>query len=121
MMKTSLISAVVLAAVAAGAAASEMTASVFESSAPVRPAGEIDRIVLAKLSSLGMTPALCSDAVFRARVYLDVIGTVPTAQEVRDFLADPDKNKRRALDRPPAGARRVCRLLVHEVGRHPAD
>ena len=40
----------------------------------------------------------CSDAVFVRRAYLDVIGTLPTAQEAREFIEDPDtKNKRHAL------------------------
>jgi hypothetical protein len=62
------------------------------------PVGQIDKLVFAKLSSLGIQPVLCSDAVFVRRVYLDVIGTLPTAKEARDFLADPDAaNKRRRL------------------------
>ena len=41
---------------------------------------------------------LCSDAVFVRRAYLDVLGTLPTAKEARDFIQDPDtKNKRRLL------------------------
>jgi len=35
--------------------------------------------------------------VFIRRAYLDVIGTLPTAQEVRTFLADQDPNKRSIL------------------------
>ena len=36
--------------------------------------------------------------MFVRRVYLDVIGTLPTAKEAREFLQDPDtKNKRRRL------------------------
>ena len=41
---------------------------------------------------------LCSDAVFVRRVYLDVIGTLPTAKEASEFIQDPDtKHKRRML------------------------
>lgn len=59
---------------------------------------EIDKLVLARLSSLHIEPALCSDAVFVRRVYLDVIGMLPTAREAREFINDPDtKNKRRKL------------------------
>jgi hypothetical protein len=47
---------------------------------------------------LDIQPVLCSDAVFVRRVYLDVIGTLPTAKEAREFIQDADaKNKRRAL------------------------
>ncbi len=105
MMKTYVLSAITLVAIAGGAAAAEKAPNVFESSARPEPATPLDRIVFAKLSSLGIQPVLCSDAVFVRRVYLDVIGTLPTAEEAREFIQDPDtKNKRRALDRPPAGA-----------------
>jgi hypothetical protein len=59
---------------------------------------QIDRIVFGRLSRLRIKPAyLCSDAVFIRRAFLDVIGTLPTAQETRDFLADRSPNKRVAL------------------------
>ncbi len=71
---------------------------VFESSVPPAEANQIDKIVFAKLSSLAIRPVLCSDAVFVRRAYLDVIGTLPTAEEAREFIHDPDtKNKRRVL------------------------
>ena len=76
----------------------ETAPEVFES--PLRPAemNQIDKLVFARLSSLGMRPVLCSDAVFVRRAYLDVIGTLPTAKEAREFIHDPDtKNKRRRL------------------------
>jgi hypothetical protein len=80
-------------------------ASIYEIAVPPAPAGEIDKIVFAKLSSLGIKPALCSDAVFVRRVYLDVIGTLPTAKEAREFIQDSDPQKRgklidRLLERP---------------------
>ena len=97
-MNTSLISAVVFLGVTVGAATPETAPNVFESPVPPTPASEVDRIVFAKLSSLGIQPVLCSDAVFVRRAYLDVIGTLPTAKEAREFIQDPDaKNKRRAL------------------------
>ena len=56
------------------------------------------KLVFGRLQRLGIQPAnLCSDAVFVRRVYLDVIGTLPTAQEASAFLSDQDPNKRRAL------------------------
>ncbi len=98
MMKTSLISAVVLLAVAGGAASPEVGPNVFESPAPPKPASQIDRIVFDKLASLDIQPVLCSDAAFVRRAYLDVIGTLPTAEEAREFIEDPDtKDKRRLL------------------------
>ncbi len=98
MRKTSLILAVVLLALAGGAAWAEKASDVFESSGPPAPAGELDRIVFAQLASLDIQPVLCSDAVFVRRAYLDVIGTLPTAEEARQFIDDPDtENKRRLL------------------------
>ncbi|MHB8863620.1 MAG: DUF1553 domain-containing protein [Pirellulaceae bacterium] len=71
---------------------------IFESAANVSPRGKIDRTVFAKLRQEKIEPAnLCSDAVFLRRAYLDVIGTLPTALEARQFLTDPDPNKRRDL------------------------
>ncbi len=98
MIRALLSPAVVLLAVACGAATPETGPNVFESSVPPIPDSQIDRIVFARLSSLNIQPVLCSDAVFVRRAYLDVIGTLPTAKEARDFIQDPDtKNKRRVL------------------------
>jgi hypothetical protein len=98
MVKTSLISAVVFLVVTGGLRAAETAPNVFESPDPAVPANKIDRHVFAKLASLKIQPALCSDAVFVRRVYLDVIGTLPTAEEAKTFIQDPDtKNKRRLL------------------------
>ncbi len=58
----------------------------------------IDTRVLSALQAGNITPANpCSDAVFLRRAYLDVIGTLPTVQEVRSFLADENPDKRAAL------------------------
>jgi hypothetical protein len=70
----------------------------FEIEADLSGQGRIDELVFAKLKQLGIRPAnLCSDEVFIRRAYLDVIGTLPTVPEVRDFLRDSDPHKRRAL------------------------
>jgi hypothetical protein len=55
----------------------------------------IDGHVWTKLQSLGITPsAPCDDAKFLRRVHLDLIGRLPTPDEVRAFLADGDASKR---------------------------
>jgi hypothetical protein len=70
----------------------------YESTADLTSQGKIDKLVFARLKQLDIAPApLCSDAVFVRRVYLDVIGTLPSAQEARAFLQDKDPNKRSIL------------------------
>ena len=89
---------IVLTAVLAGAATGQTTLPTFESPATSTPRGAIDLLVFNKLKRLGIQPASpCSDAVFVRRVYLDVIGTLPTAQETSQFLLDREPNKRSAL------------------------
>jgi hypothetical protein len=66
----------------------------------------IDKHVFAKLRALRMRPApLADDSTFLRRVYLDLLGVLPAADESRAFLADPDPDKRaklidRLLERP---------------------
>lgn len=58
----------------------------------------IDGHVWDKLARLGIPPSeLADDSTFLRRVYLDVIGTLPTAKEAREFLADADPKKRAKL------------------------
>ena len=70
---------------------------VFESAIPPKPVGRLDEAVFAQLRKLGIQPALCSDAVFVRRAYLDVIGTLPTAKEARDFIRSTNAEKRAVL------------------------
>lgn len=73
-------------------------ASPFETDGGFMPAGPIDDYLLATLRERKIEPAnLCSDAVFIRRVFLDVIGTLPTGREVRAFLDDRRPDKRAAL------------------------
>lgn len=59
---------------------------------------DIDRLVNANLARLRITPSeLSSDSVFIRRVFLDACGIVPSAAEVRAFLADPSPGKRARL------------------------
>ncbi|MBI1312330.1 DUF1553 domain-containing protein [bacterium] len=56
---------------------------------------EIDGFVIDKLAKLGIVPSdVCSDTEFLRRVSLDMIGTLPTADEVTTFVADPSPDKR---------------------------
>ncbi len=58
----------------------------------------IDHHVFAKLRLLQLQPSpLCSDSEFLRRVYLDVIGKLPTPDEVRRFLGSDDPNKRQRV------------------------
>lgn len=105
-MKRSLVMVVVLAAAMAERGEAGPPVSPFESNANPVAHGRIDELVLGRLKQLGIAPAkVCSDAVFLRRVYLDVIGTLPTPDEARQFLNDTAPDKRRKL---------VDRLLARE-------
>ncbi|RLD12337.1 MAG: hypothetical protein DRI44_00980 [Chlamydiae bacterium] len=70
----------------------------FEIYAQIKPNNRIDEIVLQSLRKYHIKPAnLSSDAVFLRRVYVDVIGTLPTEKEVRKFLADKSPYKRKKI------------------------
>lgn len=66
----------------------------------------IDESLFDKLKKLRVAPAvLAEDAVFLRRVYLDILGVLPTAEEARAYHADEDPDKRARLidtllDRP---------------------
>jgi hypothetical protein len=93
-----MIPTVVLMSALAGAGAGAAPVSLFESSVDLTAESKIDAAVLARLKALGIRPAkVCTDAVFLRRAYLDVIGTLPTPKEAKQFLADEAPNKRRAL------------------------
>jgi hypothetical protein len=58
----------------------------------------IDRLAWDHLARLGIAPSdLADDATFLRRVFLDTIGTLPTAAEARDFLAEGRSDKRARL------------------------
>lgn len=62
------------------------------------PANSVDGLVAARLARANLQPApLSTDAVFLRRVYVDVIGVLPTADETRAFLDDKAPDKRAKL------------------------
>jgi len=98
MMKTAFALAFVLLAWPAAAAEAQPGPSIYEAPPPPAPDNPIDQQVRERLSTLGIPPTLCSDAVFIRRVSLDLLGKLPTAAEARAFITDPDTaNKRRRL------------------------
>lgn len=73
---------------------------------PVLPAGMpgfngVDRFLGAELRAARVAPTpLTSDLEFLRRLSLDTTGVIPTAEEIRRFLADPQATRRkRAIDR----------------------
>ncbi len=65
-----------------------------------RPAEQnfVDRHVWDRLTELGIEPSgPANDATFLRRVFLDTIGTLPTVDEARSFLADRSPEKRSQL------------------------
>ena len=96
-MRTVLLTVAVLLAAGDGRGAESRAVQPFESDAAGVAESPIDTRVLAALAKEGIEPARpCSDAVFLRRVYLDVIGTLPTPAEARKFLADRGAGKRAA-------------------------
>lgn len=86
---------------------------------------KIDELVVAKLRKLGIAPsALCSDETFLRRVSIDLIGTLPTPQEIVAFLADSSSDKRsrkieELLERPAYvtwWTTRLCDLTGSNAG-----
>ena len=61
----------------------------------------VDEHVFAKLKALGIPPSgLCDDVTFLRRVTIDIVGRVPSATEVEDYLKSEDPKKREAtIDR----------------------
>jgi hypothetical protein len=58
----------------------------------------IDQHVFGKLRKLGIPPSqVCDDATFVRRVFVDVTGRLPTADQARGFIEDKDPKKRDKL------------------------
>jgi hypothetical protein len=58
----------------------------------------VDKHIFAKLNLLNIQPSeLCTDQEFVRRVYMDICGVLPTAQETRAFLDSKEPNRRAKL------------------------
>ena len=58
----------------------------------------VDKYTFEKLRQLQIAPSeLCNDEEFVRRVYLDVIGVLPTIEEARTFTTDKDPARRAKL------------------------
>src|SRR5262245_31978320 len=77
-------------------------------------AGRTDRLIYGRLEAEGIRPAeLADDAEFLRRVYLDLHGVIPTAEQAQRFLADTDPKRRDKL---------IDALLANpRYGEHLAD
>ena len=62
------------------------------------PANYVDGLVLLKLKKLRMNPsAVCTDEVFVRRIYIDMVGMVPSRVQFDAFVADKTPDKRAKL------------------------
>jgi len=97
-MKKAFVAALVSLAALTVHAAQRRTIRPFESEGKPASTNPIDARVLAVLRKRNIEPAkVCSNAVFLRRVYIDVIGTLPTPREAEEFYQDRDPDKRAKL------------------------
>ncbi len=84
---------------------------------------KVDELVLDKLSKIGAVPSdLCTDEEYLRRVCLDLIGTLPSPNEVRAFVSDSTADKRarkvEELLATPAYAARWTTMLCDITGNN---
>lgn len=73
----------------------------------------IDKLIHAKLKKLRIQPSqLCTDEEFLRRVYLDVVGVLPTVEEYRRFMDSDDPKKREKLVDELLGRKEFVELWV---------
>lgn len=81
------------------------------------PKSFIDDLALAKWRKLHITPSPeASDTEFLRRVFLDAMGTLPTSEEVREFVADTAPDKREALIDRVMMREEFFDLWAHKMG-----
>ena len=74
----------------------------------------VDELLQQSWKDAGVEPApLASDSEFLRRVYLDLVGVIPRASEVREFLADARPDKRAlVVDRLLASPRHATHMAT---------
>ena len=79
----------------------ELDAATVQLAADAASGNFIDQLVAERLLRLNVAPSgRCDNATFLRRVYLDILGTLPTADETRAFLTDTSEDSRvRLVDR----------------------
>ncbi len=98
MTRTASFLALLLLAAAGGRAAQAPALNPYEAKVDTAARNAVDDLVFAKLERGKVQPAaICSDGVFVRRAYLDIIGTLPSGFEAKEFILDRSPNKRRAL------------------------
>lgn len=90
----------------------------------VATASKVDELVVGKLRKLGIVPSeTCTDTEFLRRVSLDLVGTLPTPDQITSFLADKSPSKRAAkideLLKTPAYAAWWATKLSDFLGNNP--
>ena len=98
MTRTTPILALFLAASLSGFGAPAPALNPYDSRVDLTARTALDDLVFAKLERGNIQPAsVCADGVFVRRAYLDIIGTLPSGFEAKEFILDRSPNKRIAL------------------------
>lgn len=70
----------------------------YEFPAEIKPSNYIDELSFDKLKKVRLIPSgVADDSVFVRRVYVDIVGILPTREETEKFLADASPDKRAKL------------------------
>jgi hypothetical protein len=73
----------------------------------------VDTLVHAKLKKLRIEPSgVCTDEEFLRRVFVDVVGTLPSSDEYRAFMADQSPDKRAKLVDDLLGRKEFAEMWV---------
>ncbi len=85
--------------------------------ATFKPKNFVDELVLAKWRKLHISPSTESDDIeFLRRVFIDAMGTLPTPQEVRAFVAETAPDKRDTLIDRVLQREEYFDLWAHRLG-----